>query len=156
MAIYTVTVAATSNTSAGTFDNFVQITGATSTRFKIRRIKAYYFGGSTAVADNEVNLKICLLSAAGTGSTTGTIVKLDPLMPSATSTAAVKNGTAAFTTGTVTSTISQVGFNERSYWEWTASSEGEEYNSGSAGILAVQLASSAASRVYAVEVEFEE
>lgn len=156
MATYLVSVVATSNSTSNTEDTFIQLTAAASTQCSIRRVRVFYRGDTTAVGDNNVECRVVIQSAAGTGGVAGTAVKTNPLMPAATSTVDVKSGTTAYSVGTVTNTFTNFAFNERGFYEWVALDDKERYASGSAGILSVLLKSSAASRQYAVECEFEE
>lgn len=151
-------VAATSNSTAGTEDVFIQLTAATGKRFKIKRMRLFYRGDTTAVGDNNVEARLITVTTASAGSgTSQTPQPIDPEMPAATSTCIVKNGTTALAlgTGTVTQVVA-FSFNERGFYEWAALDSSEMITAGSAGIIELVVKSSAASRQYWAEMEFEE
>ncbi len=156
MSTYIVPVVATTNATAGTDDEFIQLTAATGVQFGVRRFRIFYRGGTTAVGDNNVNAKLVILSAAGSGGVSATPVKLSTYSNAATTTASVKSGTTAFTVGTISTTFTEPAFNERGFYEWVAADESEYYWSGAAGIVALIINNSAASRQMDAEVEFVE
>jgi len=153
MADYVVTVEATSNTSANTQDEFIEITGAASTGFFLKRIRV---SCATPGIDAVITATVVKLSSNGASGTTGTINKVRPTAPAATSAAKVKNGTAAFTLGSVSATLDQIDVNTRAIWEWVPAEERDFYDSGSAGILALLIKCSMASVVIDATFEFEE
>ena len=110
-----------------------------------------------AVDDQNVNLEVVNITTAGTGGTSGTALNKDPEGRSAGTTVTIKNGTTAYSVGTPGSNIySEPTFNERGFYEWIPASEDEWIRSASAGMIAILVSESAASRVIEVEVEWEE
>jgi hypothetical protein len=151
-------VAATSNSTAGTEDVFIQLTGASGKRYWIRRMRVFYRGDTTAVGDNTVQCRLITVTTASGGSGTSvTPQPIDPEMPAAVTSCIVKNGTTALAlgTGTVTQYLS-FDFNERGFYEWAALDPSERITAGSAGIAELVILSSAASRQYWAEIEFDE
>lgn len=153
MAQYITFVQATSNSAANTEDTFILLTGAASTSFFLKRVR---ISTNTPNSDVDVTGRICLLSAAGSTGTSGTIVKKRPLAPSATTTSTVKNGTTAYTVGSVTSSYDQVNVNGRAIWEWIPRGNEEYIDSGSAGLVSIVVKVSAASVILNVTAEWEE
>ena len=158
MGTYLDQVVATTNTSANTEDVFIELRGAASTEFKLKRVRVFYRGDTTAVGDNNVECRVITVTVASGGTGTAqTPTKKRPTMPAATTACTVKNGTTALAigTGTVT-TFSNFSFNERGFYEWIPRTDDEILFSGSAGIVEIVVKNSAVSRQMAVEVEYEE
>jgi hypothetical protein len=94
MAQYVTYAQATSNATANTEDEFVELTGASGVSFFLKRVR---ISCNTPNSDVAITPRVVSLSAAGSGGTSGTVVKKRPLSPAATSTVKIKNGTTAFT-----------------------------------------------------------
>lgn len=154
MGQYVCTVSATTNSSGDTEDSFIDLTPASGRTIKIKRIRASV---NTASDDSRYRIKVIRKSAPGAGSTTGTIVKKDPLnSPTASTTAQVKNGTSTFAAGTAVDTIYDANFNGRATWEWVARDDEDFIVSNTAQIVGINLLCSAASKVVHVTVEWRE
>ncbi len=153
MAEFTVEVQATSNTSANTEDEFIEISGAASTGFFLKRVE---ISCNTPNSDVDITGRIVKLSAVGASASAGTSVQKRPTSPTATSTVKVKNSTNAFYLGSVTSTFWQTNVNGRAVWAWIPRGNEEYIDSGSAGIIAVVAKVSSASIVLNVNAEYEE
>lgn len=154
MGQYLTIVSATTNSSGGTSDSFIDITPAASRIVKIIRISATV---NTASDDSRYNLQVCRKSAQGAGSTAGTIIKKDPLMSaSSASSTQVKNGTSAFAAGTIVDTIMSPNFNGRAGFEWVARDEEDMIVSNTAQIIGINIICDQASKVVNARLEWRE
>lgn len=145
MAEYQVNVAATSNSSANTFDEFIELKAASGTSITLKRVRVSFI--ATTPADNLCQIKITRNSAAGTftSGTSYTPLKLRQNSPASTVTATIKNSTNAAQVGTITDTPVYDGVNTRSVYEWIAADQEEWIESVVAQYIAISLAVSAAS-----------
>lgn len=154
MAEYIARVQATSNTSANTEDEFIELRGAASTGFLLKRVRI-----SVNTQNSDVNVTARIISlASGTGGsgTSFTPLKKRPTAPAATTVCTVKNGTTALALGGTPVTIEQVNMNGRAIWEWIPRGNEEYIDSGSAGIITIAIKCSTASIILDVTTEFEE
>ncbi len=156
MAEYQINMSATSNASANTFDEFVELKAAANTSITLKRVRVSFV--ATTPADNLCQIKVLRNSAAGVFTTgnTPTPLKLRQNAPAATATVATKNGTNGATLGTNVDTPIFDGVNTRSVFEWIAADQEEWLESVVAQYIAVALAVSAASFLCNVTVVWEE
>lgn len=154
MGQYLTTLSATTNSSGGTEDSFIDITPNTSRIVRIVRITVTV---NTASDDSRYNLKVIRKSAQGSGSVAGTIVKKDPVMSAtATSTTQVKNGTSTFAAGTAVDLIMSPNFNGRAGYEWVARDEQDMIVSNVAQIVGLNIICDQASKVVNCRIEWRE
>lgn len=154
MSKYVVFVRATTNSTANTEDTAIDLDLPAGVIAKIYRIRACC---QTPALDNHFRLKIARKSAIGSGSTTATENKLDPLSPAAQAVATIKNGTTAYGAGTITDTLDDaIQFNSRGLWEWVARDEEDMFVSDSGGIIGVNIFDSAASIAFALALYWKE
>lgn len=155
MGTYVSQVSATSNSSANTEDEFVELTAAASTSAFVKRVR---ISCNTPNSDVTITARICIMSGQGGGYGSGTSVKkrLGQAAPACFTTNRIKSGTTPFTLGGITSTVYQDNVNGRSIWEWIPRGNEEFIDSGIAGIVAVLIKVSAASVILNVQVEWEE
>lgn len=154
MAEYIARVQATSNSSANTEDEFVELRAAASTGFLLKRVR---ISCATAGSDVDITARIASLASGTAGSGTAfTPLKKRPTAPAATTACTVKTTTTALALGGTPATLEQVDVNGRSVWEWVPRGDEEYIDSGSAGIITIAIKVSAVSIVLDVTVEFEE
>lgn len=150
---YTSLVNATSNSSGGTEDTFIDIDAAASQVFKVYRIRVSI---NTAASDGRTQVRVYRKTAIGSGSTTGTIVKLDPLTPASAAAVTIKNGTSTYASGTTGDKLMEAQFNNRGVFEWVARDTEDMIRSGSGDMIGVNIVDSANSIITVVEVWWEE
>lgn len=153
MAQYYTTVNATSNATANTEDTFIELLPPSGVALILKRIRISLSG---TPADNATRIRVKRVSAAGATGTGGTIAKKRPTAPAAVSTSTVKNGTTAFTVGTLVDTVLDASTNQRGIYEWVARDEDDYIVSNANQRVSVTIASSAVSIVHGVEAEWEE
>lgn len=153
MANYTATVSATSNASANTEDRFIEHLAAAGSGFWITRVKVY---GGEAAADTLVRGRICTASDAGATGAAHTPAKKNPGMRAASGTCLVKNGTNAFSVGTVTLTHAKFVINGRGQYEWIPKDPSERIFIPAASYGILLLECSATSDIQVAEMEIEE
>lgn len=160
MATYIIQVQATSNTSANTYDSFIEcVSGAATTSFFLTRVR---ISVATVSSDTVTTAKIVLNTGVGATGTSYTPVPKRATAPSATTVCKVKNGITAFSVGSTLSIFDQVNINGRAIWEWVPRSEDEKYDSNTAqgtaakGYIAIACSVSAASVVLNVTAEIQE
>ena len=153
MANYTVTVSATSNASANTEDRFIEHLAAAGSGFFITRVKVY---AGEAAADTLVRGRIATASDAGATGTSFTPGKKNPGQRAASGTCLIKNGTNAFTVGTVTTTHAKFVINGRGQYEWIPKDVNERIFVPAASYGILLLECSATSDVQVAELEIEE
>lgn len=150
---YTGSVSATSNTSVNTEDSWLELTAASGAEINITRYGVYV---ETAASDAVVKGRLVRKSAAGSSGTAGTIVKKNASKRNSASTLNIKNGTTAFTTGTITDVGDTFAFNARGYYEWIAKDEGEEFKIAGSGIGGLVISVSSASIVLRADIDWED
>lgn len=153
MAQYYTTVNATSNATANTEDTFIELLPPSAVALILKRIRVSFTG---TPADNATRIRVKRVSAAGATGTGGTIVKKRPTSPAAVSTSTVKNGTTAFTVGTLVDTLLDASTNQRGIYEWVARDEDDYIVSNANQRVSVTISSSVLSIVHTVEAEWEE
>jgi hypothetical protein len=153
MAQYTTLVNATSNTSINTEDTFIELLPPANVSIILKRIRVSI---TTAASDTAVRIRVKRVSAAGATGTSGTIVKRRPAAPAAVATSTVKNGTTAFTVGTLVDTVMDTAVNARGIFEWVSRDEDDYIISGVQQRLSITISNSAASIVHTVECDWEE
>lgn len=154
MAQYRVTVNATSNSTINTEDTWIEILPPSNVAILLKRIRISF--PHTTVSDVPARVRITRSSAAGATGTTGTAVKTRPSAPASVSTVNIKNGTTAFTVGTVVDVVLDSVVNTRGVFEWVARDETDFIVSGVAQRLNVLLRVNLASMVCNVECDWEE
>src|SRR5437870_1463508 len=96
------------------------------------------WGTDTAAFDTGYRVKMCRLSAVGSGTTVaGTIIKTDANSPASTSTVTAKSGSNLFTTGTIADTIILNGWFWHGGWQWIASDSDDMITTDAGGIFAL-------------------
>ena len=153
MAFYTATVSATSNSSGGTDDTFVEILAAASSAIRIHRIEV---GCGTAATDTQTLVKLSRATGAGATGTAYTPLKRDNTMRDSGSTVKVKNGTNAFTVGAGESILESNRVNTRGTYRWLPTVQGREIYVAAAAYFDVVINCPSNSIVHTVTVEWEE
>ena len=153
MPIYETTVTATSNSVAGTEDQFVEIVMAASSAGRIRRVSV---SAQTPSQDCTTTVKLRRNSAAGATGTGGTATKQDAQMRNTSATANVKNGVNNFTVGTNVDIPHIENFNGRTTWQWIPRNMQEEIITVGGNRFAVGIQCSSASVVHTVSVVWED
>ena len=151
---YTAVVNATSNTSAATDDTFIEIFPPSGVAVQLKRIRVSV--AHLTALDLYIRVKVNRASAAGATGTAYTPKKRRPGGPASVATCNVKNGTTAFTQGTVVDTMIDVVFNGRGLFEWVARDDNDFITSGVNERLAVVCRSGTASTILNVEADWEE
>ena len=154
---YIANVQATSNTSANTLDTFIEITAPSGVQFKVKRFRvAFGDGTQTAGVDNHFAFRTVRKSVAGATGSTFTAIKKNANVGASGCTVKVKNGTTAFSVGTVTDTIDIVAINGRMVYEWIARDDDDMIVVAAAGIFGIHLQSAVASQLFTVSCEWME
>lgn len=154
MGAYSIFVRATTNSTANTEDTAIDLDAPAGQSFALYRARVVC---QTAALDNHFRAAIKRKSAIGSGSTTGTEVKLNPIFPTPLVVATIKNGTTAYGAGTITDTIDDaIQFNSRGTWEWVARDEDDMIWSGDGGILGLNIFNSAVSIAFAAVLYWKE
>ena len=147
-------VQATSNSTANTFDTFIEIDLPASTIAKIKRIRVSF---NTAASDANCRIKLARKSATGSGTTAAmSEIKKNPLAPAAVAVGTIKSGTNTWAEGTIVDIIDEIQVNCRGIWEWIARDEDDYIVTESGGLFGVNLAVSSASIVCKVTMEWVE
>ena len=103
------------NATAGTEAVQLALTVATGEKIKIVRIRMSALEVSSVDA---ILVKFLRTSTLGSGSTSGTAVKKDPLAPASQTTVDKKNGSTGWAAGTIIDTVDEIAWNGRSMIEW--------------------------------------
>jgi hypothetical protein len=158
MGTYLDQVVATTNSTVNTEDVFIEVRAPAGKEFKLKRVRVFYRGDTTAVGDNNVECRVITVTTATAGAGTAQTPTLKrPTMPAAVSACTVKNGATALALGTGTiTTFTNFSFNERGFYEWIPRTDDEVLFSGATGIVEIVVKNSSASRQMAVECEYEE
>src|SRR6058998_1848590 len=107
--------AATTNTVADTEDAFVELLTANPSVIRVKRFKITVV---SAGSDARIAWRLLRTTMAGATGTAGTTVKKKPGTRAQGATVNIKNGTAAFTVGTVGDIIDRGSMNARAVYEW--------------------------------------
>ncbi len=153
MAQYTVTVNATSNTSVSTEDTFIELFPPSAVSILLKRVRVSL---TTPALDTQVSVRVTRASAAGSTGTAFTVMERRPSGPATVTTVNVKNGTAAFTVGTVVDVLLNTAFNGRGLFEWVARDERDIMESGLNQRMGILVKSGTASTVITAECDYEE
>ena len=156
MAEYTISLQATSNATASTDDQLVEIKNAAGMSTLVKRVVVSF--PITVPVDQESQVRVVRNSAAGAGGSAFVPLKRRQNAPSSAATVQIKNGTASFTTGANTDTVKRVAVNTRSVFEWIARDEYDyiEAVPGTGGYIAVVAQISTASQLVNCDVDWEE
>lgn len=154
MAQYRTTVAATTNVGGSSFDTFIELLPPSGVSIALKRIRVGNL--DTTVIDDFIRIRVFRLSSAGATGTTGTAIRLNPQSPASVTTVTVKNGTAAFTTGTTLEEFIDATTGTRGIWEWIARDGTDFINSRSNQRLAIVISCGGASQDLTVECDWEE
>jgi len=154
MAQYTVALNATANSTINTEDTWIELLPPANVSILLKRVRVSF--PHTTVSDVPARVRVTRASAAGATGTTGTIVKRRPAAPASVSTATVKNGTNAFSVGTVVDVLLDTTVNTRGIFEWVSRDEDDYILSGVNQRLAILLRVNLASMVCNVECDWEE
>lgn len=153
MAQYYTTVNATSNSTATTEDTFIELLPPSGVALILKRVRVSF---TATPADNAFRVRVKRVSTAGATGTSGTIVKKRPTSPAAVTTSTVKNGTTAFSVGTLVDTVLDAATNTRGVFEWLSRDEDDYIVSNTNQRIAITGASTAASNVATFEADWEE
>ena len=165
MAEYQVNWNATTNPSAGTFDQFIEVKAASSTTFTLKRVRVSFPGSASGSPNDYVaQIRVNRNSGAGAGGSAapaagnyGNVSKLRINSGATGTTVNLKNGTASFTTGTLYDTPIWDAVNTRSVFEWIAADQEEWIEcEATATYIALSLTCSAASQVFNATMTWEE
>ena len=154
---YSVTVNATSNSSANTEDTFVELSVGT---LNVKRVRVRFGDGTLAEADTQFRVRLVRKTAGGATGTAGTAVRMHQMDRTSGATVTVKNGTAAFSTATLGDIVDTIVCNHRAIFEWVARDDDDMIQThitlGSGGMFAVLLQSATVSEKFQVTVNWEE
>lgn len=154
MAQYTVTVNATANGTPQTEETWIELLPPANVSILLKRVRVSF--AHTTVSDVPARIRVTRSSAAGATGTAATFVKRRPAAPAAVTGGNVKNGTSAFTVGTVVDVLMDSAVNTRGIFEWVARDEDDYMVSGVNQRINVLLRVNLASMVCNVECDFEE
>jgi hypothetical protein len=154
MAQYTVTINATSHATLNTEDTWIEMFPPANVSILLKRIRASF--PHTTASDVPARIRVTRSSAAGATGTSFTPVKRRPAAPASVTTVNVKNGTNAFTVGTVVDVVVDAAVNTRGIFEWVARDEDDYISSGVNQRINVLMRVNQASTVSNVECDFEE
>ncbi len=154
MAQYTAVINATSNSTLNTEDTFVELLPPSAVSILLKRIRVSF--PFTTVSDVPCEIRVVRSSAGGATGTVGGIVERRPNGPASVTTNMVKNGTTAFSVGTVVDTVLRATVNTRGVFEWVARDERDVIESGTNQRLGITCKIGVASCVTDVEVDWEE
>jgi hypothetical protein len=153
MGQYICEVQATSNSTAGTEDEFVELKSGSGLTLLIKRVRVDIY---TPSQDSVSTIRLLRNSAAGSTGVAYTPLKKRQGAPGSAATCNVKNTTSAFSVGTNVDNPDRVDVNGRAIWEWIPRGSEEFIETGSNGYFAVGIKCSTASVVHDVTVEWEE
>lgn len=153
MAQYTCTVNATSNTSTSTEDTFIELFPPANVSILLKRVRISL---TTPALDTQMSVRVTRASAAGATGTSFTPIERRPAGPASVTTVNVKNGTSAFTVGTVVDVLMNTAFNGRGLFEWVARDERDIIESGVNQRMGILFKSGTASTVITAECDWEE
>ena len=154
MAQYTCTVNATANSTINTEDTWIEMFPPANVAILLKRIRVSF--PHTTVSDVPARIRVTRASAAGATGTSFTPIKRRPAAPAAVSTVNVKNGTSAFSVGTVVDVVMDSSVNTRGIFEWVSRDEDDYILSGVNQRLCILVRVNLASMVLNVECDFEE
>jgi hypothetical protein len=154
LAQYRVTINATANSGANTEDTWIEMFPPANVAILLKRIRISF--PHTTVSDAPARIRITRSSAAGATGTAFTPIKTRPAAPASVTTVNVKNGTSAFSVGTVVDVVLDSVVNTRGIFEWVARDETDFIVSGVNQRINVLLRVNVASMVCNVECDFEE
>ena len=148
-------VNATSNATPDTEDAFIELLSANPS---IVRVKRFRIACQTAAQDARLQWRLLRTTTAGATGTGGTVVKKKPGTRASGVTANVKNGTAAFTVGTVGDIFDQGSLNARAVYEWVPRGDEEvvEMTGDATNRLVLAIKSSVASLVLDIFLEYKD
>lgn len=153
MPLYGITVEATTNSSAGTEDVFVELSVPASHRIWVEKCRI------TPVAVNsDANVRVRLMraSSAGSGGISGGTAAERVSVRDSGCTINIKDTTVAFTAGTLTDTLRRVAFNASLMWQWFCRTMHDGFKIQASTFFVVLISASAASVPLKVVVEWEE
>jgi len=152
---YITRVEATSNATGDTEDAFIELLTANPS---ILRVKRFRINVVTASIDDRVSWRLLRTTTAGATGVAGTTVKKKPGSRAAGATNNVKNGTAAFTVGTVGDQIDEGSFNARGGYEYVPRGDEEipEVTGDAVNRVVLAIKASGASRLLDVMFEWED
>jgi hypothetical protein len=136
---------------------FIALTVPSGLTIEIVRVRVSV---QTISTTDSIRVRFLRCSTLGTGSTSGTAIKKDPLVPTSQVTVNKKNGATDWIPGTVGDVLEDVQFNGRSMIEWEAIDNDDKYimnGSDAANIFIVSTnPSTTASVLQCVTVEWKE
>lgn len=158
MGQYVVYDNAYTNSTANTYDNFIQLVTETNYYVAVKRIFISFpssYGNLSPNALYNFTLQFRTLSASVSGGVTATPQLLNTLStPASLSTVTVKIGSTAFPVGVSVNVFGNVNINELLYYDWRALSEQEAFYF--TGVFSIVAESNGVSRPLYVELEWDE
>ncbi|WP_411753321.1 hypothetical protein [Serratia sp. (in: enterobacteria)] len=118
---FTTFVNASTHATANTEQTFIELDPAAGKRVAVYRFKAFRGNGTQTTTSNRLwKIRAVLLSAAGAGGVSGTVVKKDPTGPNTVVTATIKTGSTNFSVGTIDKAVDQIIADASVITEWFA------------------------------------
>lgn len=154
MAQYQVLVNATSNATANTEETYIEILPPANVSVILTALRLSL--PHTTVLDVPCEIRVLRTSTGGATGTSFTPTKTRVASPASVSTVVVKNGTNAFTVGTIVDQLRRIAFNSRGVIEWVARDEYDKIESGVNQRLIITGKINNASTVFDCECSFEE
>lgn len=151
---FRVAFVATSNTSGGVEDTWIEIFPPSGVSIAVKRV--LLTSADTTLSDGYVLSRWGRFSTAGSGGTAATIIKLRPDSPNSVCTVNVKNGTTAFTLGTNIEYVTVQSHNARGIWEYVARDGDDFVSSGTNERLSWIMRTQAASHDMGIQMDWEE
>lgn len=154
MAQYQVLVNATSNSTLNTEETYIEILPPANVSVKLTAFRLSC--PHTTVQDVPMEVRVLRTSTGGATGTAFTPTKTRVASPASVSTVVVKNGTSAFTVGTVVDQLRRITANTRGVLEWVARDEYDKLESGVNQRIIITGKINVASFVFDCECSFEE
>lgn len=154
MGQYNVLVNATSNATLNTEETYIEILPPANVSVILTAVRLSF--PHTTVQDVPAEIRILRTSTGGATGTSFTPTKTRVASPASVSTVVVKNGTSAFTVGTVVDQMRRITTNTRGILEWVARDEYDKIESGVNQRIIVTGKINVASLVFDCECSFEE
>jgi hypothetical protein len=154
MTSYNANVNATANSTINTEDTWIEVQPPSGVSLAVYRIRVSF--PHTTVSDVPCRIRLNRASAAGATGTSFTPKEHRPAGSASASTCNVKNGTSAFSIGTVVDTLIDVNVNTRGIFEWVARDEDDYFWSGVNERIALCVRVNLASMVLGVEMDWKE
>lgn len=156
MAAYKAVVQATSNSTAGTDDTWIEILPPAGVELVLKRLRIG--NADTTVADQWCWVRVYRTTTAGSSGFPYTPVKMRPEAPASVCSVVIKLTNNAFTVGTIATggIMDRTVFNTRGMYDWTARDADDFRVSGTNQRIAIVIAVNAASHDLCVEATWVE